>query len=529
MERLESYVAGEWTPGRGPAHVLVNPATEEPLAETSTEGIDLAAAVAFARAEGGPSLRALTFAERGELLRAMSRAAHAQRDALLEVAVRNGGNTRGDAKFDVDGAIGTLAYYADLGAQLGDARLLADGDGVQLGRSPRFFGQHVLVPRPGVAVHINAFNFPAWGLAEKAACALLAGMPVITKPATSTALVAFRLMKIFTERAPLPRGALSFLAGPPGDLLSHLGGEDVVAFTGSSATGATLRLVPNLARESVRINVEADSLNGAVLGPDVAPGSETYAMFLRDVVRDMTQKGGQKCTAIRRIFVPAAVLATVQGDLVERLRDARVGDPAQDGVTVGPLTTAEQLRGVRAGIERIAAGATVAIGGTGPFEKIGAPEGKGYFVPPTLLVAADPDGAPAAHEHEVFGPVATLFPYDAGARHAVALLRRGRGSLVCSVYSDDRGFAAEVLLGAAPYHGRVLLGSERIADQAPGPGTVLPQTIHGGPGRAGGGEELGGLRGLHLYAQRTAVQGSRPILEALLGTRADPRPAAAKP
>ncbi len=365
----------------------------------------------------------------------MSRAAHAERDALIDVAIRNGGNTRGDAKFDIDGAIGTLAYYADLGAQLGDARLLTDGDGVQLGRSPRFFGQHILVPRPGVAVHINAFNFPAWGLAEKAACALLAGMPVITKPATSTALVALRLMKIFTERAPLPRGALSFVAGPPGDLLTHLGGEDVLAFTGSSATGAALRLMPRLAREGVRVNVEADSLNGAVLGPDAAPGSETYAMFLRDVVRDITQKAGQKCTAIRRVFAPAAVVDAVRDDLVDRLRDARVGDPTHDGVTVGPLTTADQLRGVRAGIERLAAGAAVALGGAGPFEAIGVPPGKGYFVLPTLLVASGPDGAPAAHEHEVFGPVATLFPYDGGAAHAVALLRRGRGSLVCSVYS----------------------------------------------------------------------------------------------
>lgn len=529
MERLESYVAGAWIAGRGEAQVLVNPATEEPLAETSTEGIDMARALAFARAEGGPALRALTFAERGALLRAMSRAAHQHRDALLEVAVQNGGNTRSDAKFDVDGAIGTLAYYADLGAELGGVRLLLDGDGVQLGRSPRFFGQHVLVPRPGVAVHVNAFNFPAWGLAEKAACALLAGMPVVTKPATSTALVAFRLMKILVEQVPMPPGALSFIAGPPGDLIEHLGGEDVLAFTGSCDTGAALRLRRNLAAESVRINVEADSLNGAVLGPDAAPGSETYAMFLRDVVRDMTQKAGQKCTAIRRIFAPRDVVSAVRDDLVERLRDARVGDPAREGVTVGPLATAHQLRGVRAGIERLAAGAEVAIGGTGPFERIGVPADKGYFVPPTLIVAGGPDEVPAAHEHEVFGPVATLFPYDATAAHAVALLRRGRGSLVCSVYSDDRAFAAEVLLGVAPYHGRVLLGSEKIADQAPGPGTVLPQTIHGGPGRAGGGEELGGLRGLHLYSQRTAVQGSRPMLEALLGARAEARPAAAKP
>jgi oxepin-CoA hydrolase/3-oxo-5,6-dehydrosuberyl-CoA semialdehyde dehydrogenase len=531
MDKLESYVAGEWIPARGKVQVLVNPATEEPIAEAGTEGIDLHQALEFARAEGGPALRALTFAQRGDILRAMSRAIHQHRDALLEDAIRNGGNTRGDAKFDIDGASGTLAYYADLGAQLGGERILIDGDGIQLGRSPRFFGQHILVPRPGVAVHVNAFNFPAWGMAEKAACALLAGMPVVSKPATSTAVVAFRMMKLFVEGGFLPRGALSLIAGPPGDLLSHVGGEDVLAFTGASDTGATLRLLPNIARGSVRVNVEADSLNGALLGPDVAPGSDTYAMFLRDVVRDILQKAGQKCTAIRRIFVPAPVLEQIRDDLVERLREVRVGNPALDGVGIGPVATAQQLRDVRAGIERLAAGATFALG-AGPFERTGVPADKGFFVPPTLLVADGADGAPAAHEHEVFGPVATLFPYDSAAAHAVGLVRRGQGGLVCSVYSDDRAFVAEVTLGIAPYHGRLFLGSEKIADQTPGPGTVLPQTIHGGPGRAGGGEELGGLRGLHFYSQRTAIQGSRPILEAILGLKgpanAESRPASKK-
>jgi len=518
MEKLESYVAGAWVAPSGKTQVLVNPATEEPVAEAGTEGIDFRRAVEFARAEGGPALRALTFAERGEILRAMSRAIHQHRDALIEDAIKNGGNTRSDAKFDIDGASGTLAYYADLGAQLGSERLLVEGDGIQLGRSPRFVGQHIFVPRPGVAVHVNAFNFPAWGLAEKAACALLAGMPVISKPATSTAVVAYRMMRLFIEGGMLPRGALSFVAGPPGDLLTHLGGEDVLAFTGGSDTGATLRLMPNIARSNVRVNVEADSLNGAVLGPDVSPGSETYGMFLRDVARDITQKTGQKCTAIRRVMVPAALAQQVRDDLVERLREVRVGDPAHEGVTMGPVSTAQQLRDVRAGLARIAAGASFAIG-DGAFERVGAQGEKGFFVPPTLLVADGPDGAPAAHEHEVFGPAATLFPFSGEAAQAVALVRRGQGGLVCSVYSDDRAFTAEVALGIAPYHGRLFLGSEKIAEQTPGPGTVLPQTVHGGPGRAGGGEELGGIRGLHFYSQRTALQGSRPILEAILGLK----------
>ena len=273
METLQSYVAGAWITGSGKQSTLVNPATEEPLAVTSTEGVDFGQAVAFARAEGGPALRALTFAQRGELLRGMSRVIHEKREALIEVAIRNAGNTRGDAKFDIDGASGTLAAYADLGKELGDARFLVDGEGIQLGRSPRFVGQHVSVPRSGVAVHVNAFNFPAWGLAEKAACALLGGMPVISKPATSTALLAWEIMKLIVEAKILPPGALSFVAGAPGDLLTHLGGQDVLAFTGSSDTGTMIRLMHSIAGGSVRVNVEADSLNGAVLGPDAKEGS----------------------------------------------------------------------------------------------------------------------------------------------------------------------------------------------------------------------------------------------------------------
>ena len=518
MEALQSYVADAWIAGTGKKSILVNPTTEEPLAETSTEGVDFAKAVAFAREQGGPALRAMTFAQRGELLRAMSRVIHANRDTLIDVAIKNAGNTRGDAKFDIDGASGTLAYYAALGKELGGERFLLDGEAAQLGRAPRFVGQHVSVPRHGVAAHVNAFNFPAWGLAEKAACALLAGMPVISKPATSTALLAFRIMKLIVDEKILPPGALSFVAGSPGDLLTHLGGQDVLAFTGSSDTGATLRGMANIIRSSVRVNVEADSLNGAVLGPDVQQGSDTYNMFLRDVVRDITQKAGQKCTAIRRVFVPRARLADVQADLVERLRDAKIGDPAAEGVTVGPLATAQQLRDVRAGIERLAREAKIVLGGLGAFDRVGVAGDKGYFVQPTLFVNESPETAKEVHEHEVFGPAATLLPYESTAQ-AIADVQKGAGGLVCSVYSDDRAFVGEIVLGIAPFHGRLMLGSEKIADQTPGPGTVLPQSIHGGPGRAGGGEELGGARGLAFYSQRVAIQGARPVLDALLGVK----------
>ncbi|MGD0525800.1 MAG: 3,4-dehydroadipyl-CoA semialdehyde dehydrogenase, partial [Polyangiaceae bacterium] len=303
MKELSSYVGGEWVAGKGRAATLVNPATEEALATASTEGVDFGAALAFARERGGAALRAMTFRQRGELLRAMSKAIHGKRDELLAVGIANGGNTRSDAKFDVDGAIGTLAAYADLAPELGDTQVLVDGEGAQLGRSARLFGQHLYVSRSGVAVHVNAFNFPAWGLGEKAACALLAGMPVIAKPATSTALLAHRMVEILVDEKVLPDGVLSLVCGSAGDLLDRLGGQDVLAFTGSGGTAGTLRGGKAFTHASAHVNVEADSLNAAVLGPDAADGSDLVNLFVGDVVRDMTQKTGQKCTAIRRVYV----------------------------------------------------------------------------------------------------------------------------------------------------------------------------------------------------------------------------------
>jgi oxepin-CoA hydrolase/3-oxo-5,6-dehydrosuberyl-CoA semialdehyde dehydrogenase len=506
MKMLSSYVQDRWVAGRAPFATLVNPATEEPLAQTSTAGIDMGEVLQHARSQGLPLLRELSFAQRGELLKSWSKALHAARDELIALAMQNGGNTRGDAKFDVDGAIATLAHYAELGAQLGSLKALRDGEPVQLGRTARYAGVHLWVPRDGVAVHINAFNFPAWGTAEKAACALLAGMPIVSKPATSTALVAHRLSEI---GAPLlPRGAFQFLCGSPGDLLDRLAPQDVVAFTGSSQTAAKLR--EQLSRRGARFNVEADSLNGAVLGPDVSAGSATWDLFVSDVARDMTQKAGQKCTAIRRIFVAPERLAEVQEALVDRLSQIRVGDPARAEVTMGPVSTAVQLRDVRAGITRLASESRPVFGGDGSVKAL-APEGKGYFVSPVLLVAKDPAAARAMHDDEVFGPVATLAASSAPA----VLVRRGGGSLVCSVYSDDRDFLRGCVLAVAPWHGRIYIGSEKVAGQTMGPGTVLPQLLHGGPGHAGGGEELGGLRGLSLYSQRVALQGDRALLDAI--------------
>ncbi len=501
MLTLRSYVQDRWFEGQQPLATLVNPATEEPLARTSSAGLDFAGALEHARGKGGPALREMTFAQRAELLRAWSKALHAKRDELIALAIANGGNTRGDAKFDVDGAIGTLAHYAELGAQLGGLKALRDGEPVQLGRTARYAGVHLWAPRDGVAVHINAFNFPGWGTAEKAACALLAGMPIISKPATSTALVAHRLTEIAVAEKIFPAGAFQFICGSPGDLLDRLGPQDVVAFTGSSQTAAKLR--EQLARRGARLNVEADSLNAAVLGPDVQPGSATWDLFVSDVVRDMTQKAGQKCTAVRRIFAGADHLAQAQEALADRLSQIRVGNPASADVTMGPLSTADQLRDVRAGIEKLASESRRVFEGK-------TPEGKGYFVGPVLLLGNEK--AQIFHRDEVFGPVATLAPFDGSP---VELVRRGGGGLVCSVYSDDRDFLRSCVLGIAPYHGRIYIGSEKVAGQTMGPGTVLPQLLHGGPGHAGGGEELGGLRGLQLYSQRVALQGDRALLDAI--------------
>ncbi|HWP35672.1 MAG TPA: 3,4-dehydroadipyl-CoA semialdehyde dehydrogenase [Thermodesulfobacteriota bacterium] len=516
MITLRSYLCGSWCQGTGEAATLVNPATEEPLAEASTRGLDLVGALAYARQVGGPELRALTFAQRADLLERMSRTIREARDALVEVAVANGGNTPADARFDIDGAAYTLAAYATLGRQLGHTRWLVEGEGVQLGRSPRLWGDHVSLPREGVAVHVNAFNFPAWGFAEKAAVALLAGVPVITKPATSTALLAFRIVERIVEARILPDGALQLVCGSLGDLLDHLGSQDHLAFTGSGSTGLALRSLRNLLARSVRVNIEADSLNAAILGPDVPPGGPTYGLFLRDAVHEMTQKAGQKCTATRRMFVPAALADRVQRELAERLAAVTVGNPALPEVKMGPLATAQQLREAREGVARLAREARIVFGSPTECRPVGVPAGKGYFMGPVLLRADDLAGTDAIHTHEVFGPVATMLPYRE-LEEALVLVRRGDGGLVASVYTDDRSVVEKTLRGLSPFHGRIVVGSAPIAEQATSPGNVLPQLVHGGPGRAGGGEELGGLRGLAFYMQRTAVQGDRELLDTLFG------------
>ncbi|MFO0723572.1 MAG: 3,4-dehydroadipyl-CoA semialdehyde dehydrogenase [Myxococcota bacterium] len=521
-ERIESYVGGQWNAGSGPGVALLNPTTEAELARVETGGIDMGQALAFARKEGGRALRALSFAERGALVGQMSAAMHKVREELIDTSVANGGCTRGDAKFDVDGAIGTLAAYAELGKTLGDARVLADGEGIQLGRSPRFWGQHVHTPRTGVAVFINAFNFPAWGFAEKAACALLAGMPVLCKPATATALTAYRMMKALIQAELAPRGVLSFIGGAPGDLLDHLDVQDVLAFTGSAFTGRKLRERKNIIEKSIPLNVEADSLNAAVLGPDVELGSDAMNLFLREVSKDLTQKTGQKCTAVRRILVPAARVDDVVAELSARLAEIKIGDPALAEVGMGPLATRQQLEDVRAGTKKLREDAQVVFGNAEAAPAlVGATAGKGFFHPILLLLAKDARAAKNVHSHEVFGPVATVLPYSGEAEEAADLVGLGQGSLVASLYSDDKTFIEKATLGIAPWTGRIYIGGAKVFDHTLGPGTVLPLSVHGGPGRAGGGEELGGLRGVKHYMQRTALQGYRPIVEAISGTKSE--------
>jgi oxepin-CoA hydrolase/3-oxo-5,6-dehydrosuberyl-CoA semialdehyde dehydrogenase len=513
METLRSYVLGRWNTGTERPTAIYDPTTEEVLAEVRQGGIDFAAVLAFARERGGTALRALSFGQRAALLKALSAAIHEQREALIELSIQNAGTTRGDAKFDIDGATGTLAAYAAFGEALGDRRFLSDGEGMQLGRTARFWGQHVLVPRRGAAVHINAFNFPAWNMMEKAACALLAGAPVIEKPGTPTAMVAERIARIVVDSRILPEGGWQFIAGSTGDLLDHLNGQDGVAFTGSSRTAAILRGHANIVRSNVRLNVEADSLNAAVLGPDIESSSETYGLFLSNVALDITQKTGQKCTAVRRIFVPRERVAEVRADLAAALAKIKVGDPRVAETRMGPVASKSQLDDVRGGIERLAAHADVACGGAAAIRE------RGYFVAPTLLIARDARDE-VFHRDEVFGPSASVLPCTGAPTEVGELVALGGGGLVASLYSNDDAWVGETTLALSPWTGRIWIGSDKLADQGVPPGTVLPAMIHGGPGRAGGGEELGGLRGLAFYLQRTAVQGFKGQVAGAFGTGA---------
>jgi 3,4-dehydroadipyl-CoA semialdehyde dehydrogenase len=510
---LESYLAGRWLRAEGVETVLTDPVTGAELATASATGLDLAAALDYARKHGQGALRSMGYAARAKLVGAVADVLVANRARYEEIAIANSGNTKADAAIDIDGGIGTLKYFARLCAGLGDAAMLLDDKPVRLAKAENFQAIHLLAPRRGVAIHINAFNFPSWGLWEKAAVALIAGLPVLAKPASATALLAHAMVRDVIDAKVLPDGALSLLVGGAGDLLGALAADDVVAFTGSADTAARVRGHPNVVARSVPVNIEADSINAAVLAPDAADGA-AFDAFLREVVREMTIKAGQKCTAIRRIFVPAERADAVTEALAAKLKATKVGDPRQEDVRMGPLVTRAQQAAVFDGIRKLATEAALICGGPRAPELAGIDRAKSAFAVPTLLRLNDAARSRAVHKVEVFGPAATIVPYRDESEAAV-LVARGGGSLVASLYGEDQAVLARLAGAIAPSHGRLLVVDSAIASVHTGHGIVMPQCNHGGPGRAGGGEELGGLHALRFYHQRLAVQGSSELLTSL--------------
>jgi len=510
-EKLESFICGQWAHADGVETELVDPVNGTVLATVSARGLDVDAALRFARERGVASLRSASFADRAKLIGAVADVLAANRARYEAIAIANSGNTRADAAIDIDGGIGTLKYYARLGAPLADANFLVDDKPVRLSKAENYAALHVLVPRRGVAVHINAFNFPSWGLWEKAAVSLLAGVPLLAKPASATALLSHAMVRDVIAANVVPMGAINLWCGGAGRLLDHVTADDVVAFTGSSATANQIRCHPNVLARGVAVNVEADSINAALLGPDVEPGSPTFDAFIKEVAREMTVKAGQKCTAIRRVFVPTGRADAVADALAARLARVVVGDPRREEVRMGPVVTRTQQSAALAGIKRLAEEATFVCGGTEAPALDGIDPGKSSFVAPTLLRVANGAVAHAVHDVEVFGPVATINPCQT-EQDAFALVARGGGSLVASVYSDDRGFLARAVGEMGAVHGRLLVVERSIADAHSGHGIVMPQCLHGGPGRAGNGNELGGLNGLRFYHQSVAIQGSTEFL-----------------
>ncbi len=512
MLTLKSFAAGEWEAGTGRPRTLRHAVTGEPIAEVSSEGIDFHAMLDYGRAKGGPNLRRMSFPERAAVVKQMAGVLNEHLDELHSIAASYGA-TRKDALLDVDGGIGTLAFYASLGKrQLPNAGFLVDGDAARLSKNGNFVGRHVYVPLEGVAVQINAYNFPSWGMLEKLAPAVLAGMPSIVKPATPSAWLTYRMVEILITSGAVPEGALQLICGSVGDLLDHLTCQDLVSFTGSASTGAKIRSHANVVRNAVRVNIEADSLNCVLLGPDVEPGSETFAAFEKEVATEMTVKAGQKCTAIRRVLVPEARSDDVVEALKNRLCKIAVGDPSQDGVRMGPLVDEDAVRAAREGLAAIASEAEIVHGN--PVRDDFEPQG-GAFMEPVLLLCRDGGEARKIHDLEVFGPAATILGYR-DTEHAIELARRGGGSLVGSIYTEDDDFATKTTFGLAPYHGRVMVMNKKAAPESTGHGIVMPHLVHGGPGRAGGGGELGGIRSLHRYMQRVALQGDRERLDKLL-------------
>jgi 3,4-dehydroadipyl-CoA semialdehyde dehydrogenase len=504
--KLPNYVSGRWSEGLGAGELLVDPVVGDELVSVSSQGIDLEAALQFARAHGGPALRQLTYIQRAELLAKIADALAANRDEYFRLSLLNLGATQADASFDVDGAIYTMKYYAKIGRTMAEGKMLKEGASIPLSKSNAFTGKHFLMPAKGAAVFINAFNFPAWGFCEKAAPALLSGVPVVVKPASPTAWLTHRMVEDIVKADILPSGAISIICGSARELLAHVREEDIVSFTGSADTAARIRSHANVLRRSVRVNIEADSINSAILGPDVVPGTDLFDLLVKEVVREMTLKAGQKCTAIRRVLVPREQLKAFGDAVSARLNSMKVGNPRNPEVKVGPVVNKAQQSSCLEGLAKLKEECEVLFGGDKNFRPIDANPQNSAFVQPALLSCKNGLDAKYVHDVEVFGPVATLVAYDA-IEDLIAITRRGLGSLVASVFSNDVNFICDTVLGIGDLHGRVLVVDSAVGSQHTGHGNVVPSCLHGGPGRAGGGEELAGLRALLLYHHRFVVQG----------------------
>jgi len=515
MTILRSYTGGQWRTPSGEGAPLRDAVTGQEVARVSSAGIDMAAALEYGRAVGGPALRELTFHQRAALLKSLGSYLREHREELYALSARTGA-TLYDAKFDVDGGIGVLAAYASRGRRaLPNDTVYIDGEVEPLSKGGSFVGQHICTPRRGVAVQINAFNFPVWGPLEKLAPAFIAGVPSVIKPASQTAYLTARLVELIVDSRLLPDGSVQLVCGGAGDLLDHLTEQDLVSFTGSAATGRRLRVHPAVVANAVRFNAEADSLNLSILGPDAAPGTAEFELFVSQLVAEMTVKAGQKCTAIRRAFVPASRLGEVAGAVRDRLAEVVVGNPANPAVRMGPLASLAQREEVRRSLGALLAAGSAVFGDPERVEVVDADAERGAFLAPMLLQVTDP-GEAAPHEVEAFGPVSTLVPYTSVGQ-VVELAARGRGSLVGSVVTGDADFARTVVLGVAPWHGRLLVLDTDDASESTGHGSPLPPLVHGGPGRAGGGEEMGGIRGVLHCMQRTAIQASPKALGAITG------------
>ncbi|MFC6088456.1 phenylacetic acid degradation bifunctional protein PaaZ [Saccharothrix lopnurensis] len=512
MAMLRSYVSGRWHTPDGEGAPLHDAVTGEEIARISSRGIDMAAALDHGRRVGGPALRELTFHQRAALLKALASHLREHRDELYALSARSGA-TRTDSLIDVDGGIGVLFGYASKAKrELPNDRVYVDGPVEPLSRGGTFVGRHIATPLRGVAVQINAFNFPMWGPLEKFAPAFIAGVPSLVKPASQTAYITEALVGLMLGSGLLPEGSLQLVSGGAGDLLDHLTEQDLVGFTGSASTARLLRTHPTVVRNSVRFNAEADSLNCSILGPDAVAGTPEFDLFVKQLVAEMTAKAGQKCTAIRRALVPAGLLDAVAEAASARLAKVVIGNPANETVRMGALAGLEQREEVRRSLKALLAAGEIVHGSLDRVDVVDADAERGAFLSPVLL-KADPDHA-EPHEVEAFGPVSTLLPYR-DAAHAVELAARGAGSLVGSVVTHDLDFAREVVLGVAPWHGRLLVLDRDDAKESTGHGSPLPALVHGGPGRAGGGEEMGGMRGVLHHMQRTAVQASPRVLGAV--------------